>query len=299
MKRHQILTATMSIVTAALAAPAVGQHADTVLFGDPNPDGLATPAEERFVHPLTSPYFHEDAFITSDVRAWALYHDFPGASLIGGGKATVAAVQLRLALTDTIQLVAYKDGYADIDTGLITADGLFDVGAGIKFNLIQDWEESFHLSVGVGYEIKMGDAEVLQNDDEWRFWGSVNKGIDNLHLGATLNFFLADDKNSGLGNSDRMSWHIHADYFVNEWFSPVVELNGYHTLDEGLVAVPFQGTDIANLGGGEDEEVITMGLGAELRPSDDLAFRVAYEMPLTHNDDLWGYRWTFSAVFSF
>src|SRR5690606_35391043 len=107
-----------------------------------------------------------------------------------------------------------------------------------KWNFLQDWDNQLHAAVGVGYEIASGDDEILHDDDEWRLWLSVNKGFDRLHLGGTVNFFLADDHNQGAGNSDRLSWHVHADYYVCEWFSPLVELNGYHVLDRGFEAVP-------------------------------------------------------------
>ena len=103
-----------------------------------------------------------------------------------------------------------------------------------------------------------------------------------------------------LGDSERLSWHLHADYHVNETFSPVVELNGYTTLSEGdNVVVPFSGVDVANLGGGDGEDVITAGLGFEVRSFANGALRVAHETPLTDNEDLFGHRWTASLVWSF
>jgi hypothetical protein len=79
----------------------------------------------------------------------------------------------------------------------------------------------------------------------------------------------------------------------------VVEVNGYHTLNNGDVVTPFSGVDVANLGGNEDEDVMTFALGGELRPTQGLGVRLAYEAPLTDNVDLFGYRWTLSAVWGF
>lgn len=293
--------APLLVLGVALAAPAntaLAQHAGFVLFGEPNP-AADIPAERQAVHPITSPFFHEDSFVTTDVRAWYIYHDFPKSSAIAGGRANAAAVQVRLALTDKLQFVAYKDGYVDIETGLVNADGFFDIAAGVKFNFLQDWEHDFHMAVGAGYELRSGQGRVLQNDDEWRIWTSVNKGFDRLHLGGTANFFFASNRNSGLGNSDHFSWHLHADYALTDRFSPVLEFNGYHVINEGLAVLPFQGLDVTNLGGGDAEDVVVVGLGMQFRAMDNLAFRAAYETPLTRKDDLFGYRWTLSAVFSF
>jgi hypothetical protein len=282
-----------------LGAPAHAQHANFVLFGDPNPRAAEVPKEQKHVAPLTAPYFNEDSFVTTDVRAWYIYQDFPKSSAIGGGSAKVYAVQVRMALTSTLQFVAYKDGYTDWDAGIIDDAGYNDIAAGLKWNFIQDWDNQFHAAVGAGYEIASGDSETLNDDDQWRFWASADKGFDRLHLGGTVNVFLSDDKAQGLGNSDTISWHLRGDYFVNDFFSPVVELNGYHTTNEGAAPLPFSGLDVVNLGGGKSEDVVTIGLGGEIRPADNLAVRAAYETPLTDQDDLFGYRWTVSLVWSF
>ncbi len=286
--------------TSLLSLPATGQHANFVLAGDPNPAAAEVPSQRKAVHPITSPYFHEDSFVTSDLRAWYLYHDFPKSSAIGGGNAKVYALQVRVALTDQLQLVAYKDGYTDFDSGLVDDDGWNDVAAGLKWNFLQNWDQDLHAAVGLGYQLGIGDDDVLQGNDELRLWASVNKGIDALHLGGTVNLLLPTDGEDALGASDRLFWHLHADYYLCEMFSPVVELNGYHTLSNGDNApLNFSGVDVATLGGGDGEDVITVGLGGELRPTHNLGLRCAYEMPLTDKDDLFGYRWTLSAVFSF
>ena len=275
------------------------QHAGFVLFGDRNPQADKADAEHQFVHPLTAPFYHEDSFITTDLRAWYLNHDFPVSSPIAGGNAQAGALQVRLALTDRLQLVAYKDGYIDFNTGLIDESGFTDIAAGLKWNWLQDWDRQFHSAVGAGYELKTGQGRVLQNDDEFRLWASLNKGFGKLHLGANANYFMAREKDRGLGSSDRVSWHLHADYWTCKWFSPVLEINGYHVVDEGPPGLPFHGLDLVNIGGGQGEEAIALGIGGAFRPCKDLSLRVAYETPLTQEEDLFGYRWTISAVLSF
>ncbi|MEM8782354.1 MAG: hypothetical protein AAGE65_05790 [Planctomycetota bacterium] len=303
MTLARTLTASSAFAAAALAAPAWAQHADFVLFGDPNPAGIAEPPEQRHVAPITSPFYHEDSFITTDLRAWYLYHDFPSAGIpggVGGGRANAVALQVRVALTDRLQLVAYKDGYADFETGAIKDDGPFDLAAGLKYAVIQDWENDLHVAVGVGYELGIGDDEALQEDDEARIWASIDKGFGKLHTGATINVIIPTDAEDPLGDSTSIFWHARADYYLHELFSPVVELNGYHTVEEGDNApLTFNGVDVANLGGGQSEDVITIGFGGETRPLDNLAFRFAYEFPLLENEDLFGYRWTLSLKLDF
>lgn len=120
-----------------------------VLFGD---SGEAPAPEEKFVRPLTGPYFHEDSFITTDVRAWYAEHHFYGDTI--GGDVTIMALQARLALTESLQLVAYKDGYTEFDNAALLSDndGFNDIGAGLKWAFLQDWENNFHMAAGVVYE---------------------------------------------------------------------------------------------------------------------------------------------------
>jgi hypothetical protein len=266
-----------------------------VLFGD----NVEKPApEQKFVRPISAPYFHEDSFITTDLRAWYVDHDLDTIE----GDVTVAALQVRLALTESLQFVAYKDGYTDFEGGALDgANGINDIGAGIKWAFIQDWENQFHAAVGLGYEMGVGDDEVLQDTDEYRLWASVNKGFNALHLGATVNYIIAEDnEENAFGNADLVTVHLHADYYVNHWFSPVVEINGYLVQDEGSVGAAFSGVDAVSVGGGEDEDTYTIAVGAELRPfGEDLGLRLAYETELNDNTSLFGDRWTLSAVYEF
>lgn len=298
--RHTVKLSLASLVFAAATQAASAQHAGVILFGDPNPAAANAPKENRHVHGITAPYYNEDSFVTSDIRVWYAYHDFPNFGALGGGTGQVAAVQVRLAITSQIQLLAYKDGVTLLDTGLIDEDGFNDIGAGLKFNFWQDFENQFHAAVGAGYEFPWGDPSVLQNDSNARFWLSADKGFDRLHFGGTANFLIETGDDDALGNSDRFMWNLRADYYAFEWFSPVINFNGYHALDTDDEVVPFSGLDLINLGGGGD--VVTIGLGGELRPISDepnLAFRFAYETPLTQGDDLFGFRWTFSLVWAF
>lgn len=259
--------------------------------------------DEKFVHPVTSPYGHEDSFVTTDARAWFAYQDFGSAGGALGGNAKLYALQLRIALTDQIQFVAYKDGYTNMNTKnpATTQNGMNDIAAGIKYNFLQDWEHQFHAAVGVGYELSTGDDEIFHDDDEVRVWGSVNKGFGKLHLGGTFNYYWVPDKNTyqGLGDSDHLSWHLHADYRVCKWFSPVLEMNGYHVINEEGQVVPIQGVDLINIGGDRSDPVVTTGIGAEVRPIESIGIRAAYETPIIATDGLFNYRWTFSTVFSF
>jgi len=93
-------------------------------------------------------FYTEDALITTDIRPYHIYHNFPGDTL--GGGANVFAVQARLALTDYLQLVAYKDGYIFFNDDVVDDDGFIDVAAALKWAFYQNYEDDFHLAVGLG-----------------------------------------------------------------------------------------------------------------------------------------------------
>jgi hypothetical protein len=272
-----------------------------VLFGD---SAVEIAPEQKAVRPISAPYFHEDSFVTTDVRAWYVAHDFDSDTqgVLGNGSATVMAVQVRVALTESLQFVAYKDGHTEFDDALALGDnsGWNDIGAGVKWAFIQDWENQFHMAAGIGYEFSFGDEDVLQDSDELRLWVSANKGFDKLHLGATVNAILSeDDSDSLLGNSDMLTLPLHADYYLSEWFSPVVEINGYFAQDDFASPVDFSGVDAGSLPGGDGNDTYTIAFGGELRVIEGLGLRVAYETELNDNVSLFGDRWTVSAVYEF
>lgn len=283
------------LTTAILATAALQSFAGAPAAKAP------VPVEERdiWVHPITGTYTHEDSFIGNDIRAVFAHHTFPG-EIFGGGHANVYAAQLRLRILPNLQFVAYKDGYMDIKTRGYSNDGWNDIAAGLKYAFLQDDARKLYSAVGLAYEFASGDDEVLQDDDQVRLWWSINKGFGRLHLGATLNYFLATDNgDDGFGDSNHLAWHLHADYQVCDWFSPVVEINGYHVTDEGDVVTPFSGADVLNLGGNKNENVITAAVGFEVRPFERVAVRAAYERAISDNTDLFGHRWTVSTVFEF
>lgn len=287
-------------VGALLAMAQAARGADTfTLLGD-NIQRLT--GDDQLVAPVTSPYYHENSLITSDVRAWYIHHSFNGDSILGSdATADAFAVQLRIALTESLQLVAYKDGYVDFNGDVVDSEGWNDVAAGLKWQFYKDAEANLYAAVGAGYEFSFGESRALQNDSEARVWASVDKGFGKFHTGLTLNGrFTTSDEDRDNGNSNIISWHARADYRLAEEFSPVVEVNGYHILDDSDTGLPLNGADVVNFGATNADPTITAGLGVEFRAGENTAIRGAYEVPLVDDDSsLFGTRFTFSIVYSF
>jgi hypothetical protein len=294
---HLLLAVLFSITTLVFAS-----ETTFVLFGKNMPRSAP---ENTFVSPISAPYFHEDAMVTTDVRAWHVSHAFDADTISGATQdVAITALQLRLALTPRLQFVAYKDGYTSFEGPLPGAEereGWNDLAAGLKWAFFQDPDQQLYAAVGVGYEIGIGEKDVLQDTEDYRIWASINKGMGRLHLGANINHLLAEDRNDGLlGSADMVTVHLHADYFFHPMISPVVEVNAYFVTNAGEPGLPFSGVDAGSLGGGEDEDTYTGAFGLELRPAGpDLGLRVAYETELSDNVTLFGDRWTFSAIYRF
>lgn len=282
----------------ALAGTAGTALADVgPLFG-----GVLKPlkGDDQFVNPVTSPYYNENSFITTDLRGWFVYHKFNSDALGSGSSATDYAVQIRVALTESLQLVAYKDGFLDLD-GTVNTQGWNDLAAGIKWQFLRNDDAHLYAAVGAGYEFCTGESDALQNDAEARIWASVDKGFGKFHTGATLNYRIhtsnADRDN---GNCDVLSWHLRGDYRLNDIFSPVVEFNGYHIINDSSTGLALNGADVLNLGAKNADATITGGIGCEFRCGESTALRVAYEVPLSNNNsDLYGTRLTFSIIYTF
>jgi len=282
------------LAVAGLAATAAAESKG--IFG-----GVLQPitGENQFVMPVTSPYYHENSLITTDVRGWFVYHQFPDSSL-PGTNASDYAVQLRVALTDSLQLVAYKDGYLDIN-GVTSTEGWNDMAAGLKWQFLRNDEQHLYAAAGVGYEFRTGESAALQNDAEVRGWLSVDKGWGNFHAGATVNVRVnTTSQESGNGNCNFFDWHLRADYKVNDWFSPVVEMNGYHTWNAANGGLPLNGADVINVGANGAKATVDLGMGVEFRAGGCTAIRFAYEFPLTNNNsDIYGTRITCSLIYFF
>ncbi len=296
-----------------LAATATAAHAQrsgfTLLPNAPqlslSPDpsvsdaAAAVTPEQQFVQPVSDPYLNYDSFIFTDLRMEYAYANFQSHGALGGGDAQVIAPQLNVAITPQLQLMAYKDGYTIIRSGALKGDGWNDIGAGLKWQFLQDYRDQLFAAVGVGYEFPTGESRVLGNKENFQVWVSADKGIGNFHLGGTVNYLQGDGEQGLFGTAEDLAVHVHGDYFIVNWLSFVGEGNYYHQLRDRNAALPIQGGDLTQLGGGKGDDIATFAVGFELRPVDHLAVRAVYERNVLHNSDIFDNRATVSLILSF
>ena len=255
--------------------------------------------ERQLVHPITAPNISEDPFITTDVRGTFINHSFPRSQFLDGQSALIIDVQGRLAVTDDLQIFVNRLGLADIHLPDSADHGITDLGLGFKYAILKDWNTHQHVSLGASFEFGISDESNFYDDDEARLFATFARRLGEVNVSGSANLRLAVGDEDPRGDSDNLSLHLHADYPLHPNFSPVLELNYYDTLSNGGNVTPYSGVDLANFGGNEDEDVLSYGLGGEARLLDDVVVRAAYEAALTDNEDIFGDRWTLSAIWRF
>jgi len=254
----------------------------------------------RYVAPLSNPLFNETPYITTEVRPIYFHQKVPNdfvAAGGGGGTIDVYAVELRLALTDRLGIIASKDGYADIDfapalnaAGLNDETGFANISIGLKYAVVSDPSTNTIITVGAEYEPTTGNLSTgpisLQGDGD----GFIDLFVtgattyDKIGVQGNIGTNLAIDTDH---DSSILHYSGHLDYAVTPNFFPLVEINGFTTIDNGTrTAVDFEGIDLVNFGAADSGTVVTMAVGARYRMNKNIIFGVGYEEPVTSREDL-------------
>lgn len=251
---------------------------------------------EHFSDPIGNPIYFETPFINTSARFLFLHHEFPNKSTLQGGYLDVYALQLRLAITERLALIATKDGFGNLHAKILPDDdGWNDVAAGLKYALIVDRENDFVLTPGVRYQFLNGDNGVLQGfTQELSPFISLAKGFGDFQLTADFTYRFALD--GGKGN-DVAQWDVSAAYDLSsiglKGLSPMVEIHGLHyTRDGKLIGLDVGGLDYTNLGSTDvaGNSVIWLGVGGRWKLTPQVSFGGTYEFALTNRTDIMGDR---------
>lgn len=290
---YRVLTSTVAVVAMALFLNGV--------------QAPAAPAEAnagwkaQAISPVANPLFFESPLIQSEARPIFMYHNISDDFI--GGFARVYAVQLRYAVTERLAIIATKDGFIQLRPKVagLSADGWADIGAGLKYAVIDDKENNFIVTPGLKYEFASGNKRVFQGngDGEFNVFVSAMKGWDRFHATASVggrvpvNF---DDETSSLHYS------LQLDYFTCRWFIPFVVANGQTVLSEGNgPAFGVEGFDLINFGtsnaGGFTQIAVGGGFRTRLTKWADIGF--AYEKGVTSPKGLFDDRFTMDLIVKF
>ncbi len=212
----------------------------------------------------------------------------------------VAALQVRVALTERLGLIATKDGYSWLNAGALKKDdGWNQVAAGLKYAVYVDREQDLVITPGFRFQTQGGESKVLQNTvGEVSPFVSVAKGWDRFHLIGNFTYRLPTESK---GN-DIIQWDVHADYEVLPGLAPLVELHGLHYVSDGdRLGLSVGGLDYSNIGSKDvsGSTVIWAGAGARWKLTPNLSTGATYEIGLTnHRADIMDQRITFDLVLS-
>lgn len=283
--------------------------------------------------PMSMPYLFEDPFITTEVQAVAIGHDFPSSSVFDGGHAAVLAVQARLAITDRLAFIATQDGYTWLraDNPLVhDHDDFMDLMAGFKYALVRSEEHDFVLTPSLRFQIPVGSGRLFQGFGDGGFLLGTSLGwspgdrfgidLDALHLIAGTGVFLPVDSDA---NSTYVHWNLHVGYRVLPFFVPFVAFNGIGYVADGdggnridvrgvgqlpldtvqsvLGTGGFEGFDVANLGsdGVAGNHVATFAVGARFPVARHWSLGAAWERSISDRRDIFDQRATLMLQYTF
>ena len=290
----------VSTIVAAFCASAVVAMGGDLIRPISSPTLVDSPEVGTSVHPIYIYQQHPDVLETTS-------GDVPA-----DGNYQVFAVQFEYAFNTDLSLIAVKDGYIDFnpDETLSKEEGWADLAAGLKY--IFKRAEGLVVSAKAVIELPTGDDEVWQGNGDgaidpavafakqsgkWQFNGTVGGVIA-----------LDDERSSSLYDS----WHV--SYAATESLFPLVELNHMYVLEAGDGgkrfdahadgAVPsivkFEGGDLVNFGAKnaeDNENFVTLALGARYKTCSAADVGLAYEFPLTDSEaSLQDYRITADIV---
>jgi hypothetical protein len=251
--------------------------------------GLIAPSDAAFgsfISPISNPVFFEDPRTLTEAKLIFLNNQMPGS--VGGNNIQLYALQLRVALTDRLSIIATKDGYVVSENG-VEGDGWANLALGLKYNVYKDACAQRILSVGTTYQIASGTPAALQGngDGEFNFFATGGMQIGECwHLISATGFRVACDTND---QTDSWYWSNHIDRKLGSWgLYGLYEVNWYHWLTSGNTAVPVDGLDMLNLGakGAAGRDVVTNAIGLKYSTSIAQEIGIAWEFPLTAERDI-------------
>jgi hypothetical protein len=272
------------------------------------PRNVGAKGFDDLISPVSNPTLFEQPQVTTEVRPIFVYHEISDQFVSAGGNAKVAALQLRVALTEDLGLIATKDGYVwlEPDSVLQKKNGWANVAFGLKYNFLRDDEFGALMSGGIRYEAGSGDKDVFQGRGD----GLLNPFLSAAWVHDRLHVLAYTGGRFPISGNDTTFWDTsaHVDYQIGRFY-PLIEVNWVQGLDGGRrLPIDQEGFDFFNLGARKaaGRGVVTQAYGFRYRIVDDASvwnrvggvdFGAAYETPLTDREDLFAWRVTTDLVF--
>ncbi|MEM1063183.1 MAG: hypothetical protein AAF532_00300 [Planctomycetota bacterium] len=250
---------------------------------------------DGFIQPITNPVYFTDPRSISRVRGLFISQGLPDGSVLQGGDFQVYALQISAAINERWSIIAEKDGYIDLNSGLLDTGGWANLEAGVKYVVHRDVKNQELFTVGLLYEMPSGEADVFERPSNgvWNFFGSYGKEIAcGSHFLGVLGYRQPDN---GDTDTSAVYYSAHVDYEVLDGIFGVVEFNGRTYTDSAdEFPLPVEGFDLLNLGaaGVAGSTTVTMGVGGAYKPNPWYELSAAWEFPINSNEDLFENRVT-------
>ena len=242
---------------------------------------------DRFVSPLSNPFFFEDPRSLTEIRGIFIENGWPNS--LSGGDAQVWAAQFRGRVTDRLSFIVPRVGYLQVNrAGGGVPIGYLSTPVGFKYNLVRDVDRQFLVSGGITYFIKGSDGALANfGDGDFNFYLSAGKEIfDKGHWLSATGFRIPADS----------TWGTQMWYWSNQWDYEVVDhiyglfgINWFHWMKSGnFSGIPFAGLDLMNppTAGVAGTNVASALVGVKYKPSRHMELGAGFEFPLTERADI-------------
>jgi hypothetical protein len=271
---------------------------------------------DNFVSPMTNPFLFEDPRALTEIRPIFMYQKYPGDnSFFTTGDAQFYGLQARVALTDRWSIVMHKLGWVVNSPGSLALapddSGLSELWIGPKWTFLRSESTRTVGALGLNIEIPLGSSQVFQDTGSTALTPYISMAqevIPHLNLMGTFGYRFALDNE----RSEMFFLSGHLDYgFFNVVF-PFIEANWFHYTSNGssLYTTPagvplppfgFEGRDLYNFGSGNvsGNDSVTLAAGVRFKFSENVQGGIAYEIPISGQNDLIDYRITFDLIFRY
>ena len=269
---------------------------------EPLPDSYAHTGHREITTPVSQPFLFESPVNDTSIRPIFMHHAFPNRAPLAGGDLNWYALQIRVAATDRLGIIATKSGYVDLRPGAANDEtGWSDLAAGIKYVLIDNPRQRAIVTAGVTYEFANGDSEVFQGNGDGLLrpllTGAQEYGFTNLM--AAVGYSQPID---GDAEASSLDYHAQVDWEVNDRIAPFFAFHGVtYTSDGSATPANFEGLDLINFGATsvDGQSVFVGSAGARFRVTEDIALGASYDFPIGGRQDILDWRVTADAIFYF
>ncbi|MBI1323583.1 hypothetical protein GC170_10415 [bacterium] len=247
---------------------------------------------DGFTGPLSNPVQFKDPRSLTEARLIFMQNwTRPSTPVIGQSSMQVYALQLRLALTERLQIFADKDGIVRLSPkGTTSTTGLANIAAGAKYVFLRNVETQTLGSLAVQYEAPTGYANIFQNQGSGLLgiWGIFGQEFGDgwhgiLQIGQNLRMNKID--------SGYFMTSAHIDKRFGK-FTPFYEANWFYYNQTGtfLPTLNTEGGGLLNVGAGKvmglNYVTNAIGFKYDLTPNAELG--VGYEFQLSDRAMLLG-----------